>query len=82
MHIGGDEVNGKHWNDNPKIQEFMKKNGLKDNHSLQAYFNKKIFRILDRNGKTMVGWDEIYQPDLPRSIVITPGGARRRWSMR
>ncbi len=47
MHIGGDEVNGKQWNDNPKIQEFMKKNGLKDNHALQAYFNRKIFRILE-----------------------------------
>ena len=70
MHIGGDEVNGKQWNDNPKIQEFMKKNGLKDNHLLQAYFNRKILRILEKHGKRMIGWDEIYQPDLPRSIVI------------
>src|SRR5216684_1970758 len=30
FHIGGDEVNGKQWDANPKIQEFKKSHGLKD----------------------------------------------------
>jgi hexosaminidase len=70
MHIGGDENNGEQWNKNPKIQEFMKKNGIKDNHELQAYFNRKLLDILTKNGKKMMGWDEIFQPSLPNSIVI------------
>lgn len=70
MHIGGDENNGVQWDKNPKIQEFMKKNGIKNNHELQAYFNGNLLKILERNGKKMIGWDEIFQPSLPKTIVI------------
>lgn len=70
MHIGGDENNGVQWDKNPKIQEFMKKNGIKSNHELQAYFNGNLLKILEKNGKKMIGWDEIFQPTLPKTIVI------------
>ncbi|MCK5055593.1 MAG: family 20 glycosylhydrolase [Candidatus Aminicenantes bacterium] len=70
MHIGGDENNGKQWDANPKIQAFMKKHNIPDNHALQAYFNKRILAILTRNGKKMIGWDEIFQPGLPKNIII------------
>ncbi|MBC7349549.1 MAG: family 20 glycosylhydrolase [Candidatus Aminicenantes bacterium] len=70
FHIGGDEVEAVHWKNNPEIQAFMKKHRLPDNHALQAYFNKEILKILTRYNKKMVGWDEIYQPSLPRDIVI------------
>jgi hexosaminidase len=70
MHIGGDEVTGKHWRLNSRIQSFIAKNNLKDKHGLQAYFNGRIAKILQKHGKRMVGWDEILHSDLPRDIVI------------
>ena len=70
IHIGGDENNGRQWNANPDIQAFMKKNKIPDNHSLQSYFNKRILNILTKYKKKMIGWDEIFQPDLPTDIVI------------
>ncbi len=70
FHIGGDEVNGKQWDANPKIQQFMRAHGLKNNQDLQAYFNKRVQEIVSKHGKTMLGWDEILRPDLPKSIVI------------
>lgn len=70
VHIGGDEVEAVHWKENPEIQAFMKKHKLSDNHALQAYFNREILKILTRHNKKMVGWDEIYQPGLPKDIVI------------
>ncbi len=70
FHIGGDEVNGKQWDANPKIQEFMRAHQLNNNQDLQAYFNEKIQKIVSKHGKTMLGWDEILRPDLPKSIVI------------
>jgi len=70
FHIGGDEVNGKQWDANPKIQAFMRAHDLKDNGDLQAYFNKRVQQIVSKHGKTMLGWDEILRPDLPNSIVI------------
>ena len=70
FHIGGDEVNGKHWDANPKIQEFIHAHGMKNNHDLQAYFNQRLLKIVTKNHKNMVGWDEILHPDLPKTIVI------------
>jgi len=70
FHIGGDEVNGKQWDANPNIQAFMRTHGLKNNQDLQAYFNTRVQKIVSKHGKTMIGWDEILRPDLPRDIVV------------
>ena len=70
FHIGGDEVNGKEWDANPRIQEFMHAHAIKNNAALQAYFNKHVQAIVSKHGKIMMGWDEILDPDLPKSIVI------------
>ncbi len=70
MHIGGDENEGKQWNANANIQAFMKEKGIKDNHELQTYFNQRILKFLQKDGKIMMGWDEIFQPEIPKDIVI------------
>jgi hexosaminidase len=70
LHIGGDENEGKQWDRNPEIQKFMKEKGIKDNHGLQAYFNTRLLKILQKHKKKMIGWDEILQPELPKDIVI------------
>ncbi|HYV14308.1 MAG TPA: family 20 glycosylhydrolase [Pyrinomonadaceae bacterium] len=70
LHIGGDENEGKQWDRNPAIQAYMKKNGIKDNHALQAYFNTRLLKILQKHKKKMIGWDEILQPGLPNDVVI------------
>jgi hexosaminidase len=70
MHIGGDENNGKHWKANAAIQAFMVKNKIPDAHALQAYFNQRLTKILQKNNKRMVGWDEILHPDLPKDAMI------------
>ncbi len=70
FHIGGDEVSGVEWNNSPAIAAFKKSHGFADNAALHAYFNTRILRSVSRYGKKMVGWDEIFQPDLPKDIVI------------
>ena len=70
FHIGGDEVNPKQWNENEEIQEFMKSKSLADAHELQAYFNKEMHVILTSFSKKLMGWDEILNPSLPKSILI------------
>jgi len=64
FHIGGDEVNGKQWNANEKSHN------LKDDHGLQAYFNQRVQKIVQKHGKIMMGWDEVLHPDLPKETVI------------
>jgi len=70
FHVGGDEVNGKAWNQSNGVQAFAKARGLKDTLALQTYFNQRILKVLQKYGKNMVGWDEILGPDLPQGAVI------------
>ena len=70
FHIGGDEVNGKQWDANPNIQAFMRAHGMKNNQDLQAYFNTRVQKLVSKHGKTMLGWDEILRPDLPKDILV------------
>ena len=70
LHIGGDENEGKQWKANAKIQAFMQEKGLKTQDDLQQYFNQRILKFIEKNGKIMMGWDEIFQPGIPKNIVI------------
>lgn len=70
FHIGGDEVSAKEWTSQPRIRSFMKSKKLANAKALQAYFNKRLQKILAKYGKKMVGWDEILAPDLPKNIMI------------
>ena len=70
FHIGGDEVNPRQWNESARIQAFEKSHRLNNAHDLQAYFNKRMLKIVAKHGKTMVGWDEILHPDLPQATVV------------
>ena len=70
FHIGGDEVNPREWNSQPRIRAFMTKHHLADARQLQAYFNRRVEKILTHYGKHMIGWDEILEPDLPKTVMI------------
>jgi hexosaminidase len=70
FHIGGDEVTNKPWDSNPKIQEFIRARGMKNNRDLQAYFNQRLQRIVSKHGKIMMGWDEVLHPDLPKTVLV------------
>ena len=70
FHIGGDEVTGKQWRSSARIRAFMRKEHLNNAGDLQAYFNRRLQKVVSKYGKRMEGWDEILDPDLPKDIVI------------
>ncbi len=70
FHIGGDECNGKEWDANPRIQQFMRLHRLKDNAALQAYFTARVEKLVAAHGKIVEGWDEVLQPNTPKQVVI------------
>ena len=70
FHIGGDECNGKEWDANPRIQQFMHAHSLKDDAALQAYFTGRVQQLVTKHGKVTVGWDEVLQPGTPKDVVI------------
>jgi hexosaminidase len=70
VHIGGDETPAPDWKTNPRILAFMKAHHLSDNAALQAYFNTRILAILTHLNRNMIGWDEIFNPALPKDVVV------------
>jgi hexosaminidase len=70
VHIGADENNGAAWRQNPQIRAFMEKKGMKDTHALQEYFVSRLYAIVKKNKKTMVGWEELYSPGLAKDVVV------------
>ncbi|WP_025813797.1 beta-N-acetylhexosaminidase, partial [Komagataeibacter kakiaceti] len=72
FHVGGDEVRPDEWTGNPHIAAFMKQYGYADVAALQATFTQRVYAMLAREGKIMMGWDELIDAPVPSSIVIEP----------
>ncbi len=70
FHVGGDEVRAEAWLGDPQIAAFMKKKGYTKAPELQAWFNQQLEDILKKHSKKMIGWDEILDPALPKTIMI------------
>lgn len=70
FHIGGDEVDPDHWLEDSQIKQLMKQQDLQSGADLQNYFNSKVQPIIEKRERIMVGWDEIYHPQLPNNIVV------------
>ena len=70
FHVGGDECNGKEWDANPSVQEYMKQHGFKNDAALQGYFSSRVQRMVAQHGKIPAGWDEILQPTTAKNVLI------------
>ena len=70
VHIGGDECNKEQWKLDPDAQRRIREEGLKDEHELQSYFIKRIETIINKRGKTMIGWDEILEGGIAPNATL------------
>lgn len=77
IHIGGDEVLKDHWKESPAVQEFMKRENLKDEHEVQSYFIRRMEKFINSKGKQIIGWDEILEGGLaPNAVVMSWRGEK------
>lgn len=59
IHIGGDEANYTHWQNNPQIVEFMKQNNIPTFSDLQVWSINRFSKYLASKDVKMMGWNEI-----------------------
>ncbi|VBB48567.1 Beta-N-acetylhexosaminidase, family GH20 (modular protein) [uncultured Paludibacter sp.] len=64
IHIGGDEVVFKTWEESQKVQDYMKQLNIKSPIELQIYFTNLMSNYIDSKGKRMMGWNEILGDDI------------------
>lgn len=77
IHIGGDEVPKDHWETSTIAQKVIKKEKLEDEHELQSYFIQRIEEFLNKNGRKIIGWDEILEGGLaPNATVMSWRGEK------
>ena len=70
FHIGADENNGVAWKNNAAIVAWMEQKKLANTSALQAYFVSRCYAIVKKYGKTMIGWEELNSPDLPKDVIV------------
>ncbi|MDC1106093.1 beta-N-acetylhexosaminidase [Prolixibacteraceae bacterium] len=70
IHIGGDEVKKKWWESCPHCQKRAKDEGLKDMDELQAYFIKRLEKMVVNRGRKLIGWDEILRGGLSPTASV------------
>lgn len=72
IHVGGDEAGKAAWKSCPKCQQRMKEDNLKDVNELQSYLIHRIEVFLNKNGRKLLGWDEIMEGGLaPNATVMS-----------
>jgi hypothetical protein len=77
IHIGGDECPKTAWKQCSHCQGLMKKLNLKDENQLQSYFIHEVEKIVNRQGKQIIGWDEILDGGLaPNATVMSWRGEK------
>ena len=70
IHIGGDECQKKGWRKCTRCQARIQQEGLHGEAELQSYFIRRIEKVLNAKGKTLVGWDEILEGGLAPNAVV------------
>ena len=70
IHIGGDECPKTRWKACPKCQARIREEGLRDEHELQSYFIRRMERFLNREGRRIIGWDEIIEGGLAPDATV------------
>ena len=77
IHIGGDEADKALWKTSPRIQERIRELGLKDEHELQSWFIRRMDAFLTKQGRRLIGWDEILEGGLaPGATVMSWRGTQ------
>ena len=77
IHVGGDECYKGYWAENEDCQALMKKLGIRHVEDLQGYFMNRVEAILKKNGKKLIGWDEILDGGIsPEATVMSWRGVK------
>lgn len=72
IHIGGDEAPKARWKECSICQGVIEREDLADEHELQSYFIQRIEKFLNKNGRSIIGWDEILEGGLaPNATVMS-----------
>jgi hexosaminidase len=68
--VGGDECPTVEWAASPRAQARMAELGLAAPDEIRGWYTARLAEHLARNGRTLFGWDEICEVELPPDVVV------------
>ena len=77
IHIGGDECPKVRWKECPRCQARIASEGIKAkgrftaDDRLQGFVTRFAYNVIKQRGRTMIGWDEVLECDVPSDAVVT-----------
>lgn len=70
VHIGADEVRGRHhWADLPAVEALMKERDFESFDEVEAYFDRRMTDFIAAHGKVPCGWDEVAAFDVTPEFI-------------
>lgn len=69
FHIGGDEAPKTAWKSCRHCQDLIRREHLRDEEELQAYFTGKLADYLKQKGKIVIGWNDILQSGERKGMI-------------
>jgi len=71
IHLGGDECAPRWWEESEETQQYMRDHGIKTTAALQSHIVNYVVDIVEQNGKTALGWDEVLQEGVsPKCVIV------------
>lgn len=70
IHIGGDEAWKDNWKKCPLCQKRMKEENIPNEEELQSYFIRRMNAYIKTKGKSLMGWDELTDSEIPEGATI------------
>lgn len=72
IHIGGDECKKDAWKQSDFCRQLIADQTLRDENGLQSYFIGRIEKYVNKQGHSIIGWDEILEGGLaPNATVMS-----------
>lgn len=71
IHLGGDECAPRWWEECEETQQYMRDHGIPTTSALQSHIVNYVVDIVEQNGKTALGWDEVLQEGVsPKCVIV------------
>lgn len=70
IHLGGDEVPTREWEESPAAQARLAELGLDEPGDLRGYFLGRMIAFVRAHGRRAIGWNDILTDELDRRTAI------------
>lgn len=70
IHLGGDEVPTRDWENSTEVADLMEREGLASPRAVQGWIMNSLVEHVQAKGRTVLGWDETVDAGIDSEVII------------